>query len=58
MDPRDLTTTYEIQSARSPGWFQVDCDLCDWHTTGREDVTDDAAWEHVTDNHPRRLART
>lgn len=57
IDPREMATIYEIECARSPGWFQGDCDLCDWHTTGNEPVVEDAVWEHVTDNHPRRLAR-
>jgi hypothetical protein len=47
----------QIDSAHGDYWFQADCELCGWYTTGYESNVDDWSWEHVTDNHPRRLAR-
>lgn len=55
----DLIYIFELtDSARAPGWMQAECkvDSCDWYTTGSEPVVEDAGWEHIAENHPRRLA--
>lgn len=47
----------EEVGARSPGWFRIFCDWCDWETTGSEPVCEDAWHEHAAEYHPRRYAR-
>lgn len=48
---------YPIPSAHGDGWFQVDCDWCDWYTTGWEPVCEDGWHEHAAEKHPRRYRR-
>lgn len=43
--------------ARSPGWYRIFCDWCEWQTTGSEPVCEDAWYEHAAEIHPRRYAR-
>lgn len=54
-----MSTAYfirEIESARSPGWYEIDCNWCDdWYTAGWETVCEDAWYEHAQNVHPRRF---
>jgi hypothetical protein len=65
-------TPYEVQAAVydtviridredsvRDGWYRATCDLCDWYTTGSEPVVEEAANEHIGDQHAmvRAVAR-
>lgn len=41
------------ESVRSPGWYEAVCLApgCEWTTSGTENVAEDAAYEHVGENH-------
>ncbi len=54
--PPDGFTVTEVIGARSPGWYEMECDLCGQTTTGSEPVVDDWAWEHEKE-HEADLAR-
>lgn len=51
---RDMYVLSEDRdSVRSPGWYEALClvPACEWMTTGRESVADDAARSHVIEFH-------
>lgn len=56
MDPLRHVYIHQIDSAHGDFWFEAECDFCGWSTDGWESVVEDAAYEHVTERHPRRLA--
>lgn len=48
-----LIRTWESGGARAD-WYEAEClaPRCDWRTSGLEPVVEDAAYDHVSDEHP------
>jgi len=54
-----MTDFENYESARAPGWFWLECDLCGYRTfDGRMPVCEDEACDHLEEVHPRRYQRT
>ncbi|UYL86626.1 hypothetical protein SEA_RADFAD_70 [Arthrobacter phage RadFad] len=54
-----MTEFENHQSARAPGWYWLECDLCGYRTfDGRMPVCEDEAQDHLEEFHPRRYKRS
>jgi hypothetical protein len=55
----DLVLIHENTDSVRAAWYEATCieGDCDWHTTGSEPNVEDAAHEHVAEEHPEVVQR-